>query len=78
MYFLYEFAILEVHSFSTNHKLLTFASVAVSAIFKALLRTLVAEGAKAAAEPTRRVAIESFILLQYLLLVCLECWKVRG
>ena len=72
MYFLYEFAILEVHSFSTNHKLLTFASVAVSAIFKALLRTLVAEGAKAAAEPTRRVAIESFILLQYLL------WFVRS
>jgi len=42
--------------------MLTFASVAVSAIFKALLRTLVAEGAKAAAEPTRRVAIESFMV----------------
>jgi len=46
--------------------MLTFASVAVSAIFKALLRTLVAEGEKAAAEPTRTVAIESFMVAMVL------------
>jgi len=45
---------------------LTF-SVAVSvAMFKALLRMGVAAGAKAAAEPTRREAIASFILTIFL------------
>ena len=44
---------------------LTFSvSVAVSAMFKALLRTpKEAPGAKAAAEPTRREAIASFMVV---------------
>ena len=42
-------------------------SVVVSvAMFKALLRMGVAAGAKAAAEPTRREAIASFMLTVYL------------
>ena len=43
---------------------LTFVSVAVSAMFRALLRTpKEAAGAKAAAEPTRTVVIASFIFV---------------
>jgi len=42
--------------------ILTLVSVAVSAMFKAVLRTVVAAGAKAAAEPTSRVAIASFMV----------------
>ena len=40
---------------------LTFSVVVSVAMFKALLRIGVAAGAKAAAEPTRREAIASFI-----------------
>lgn len=47
--------------FSIAYLVLTLASVAV-AMFKALLRTTLAVGAKATAEPTRREAIASFIL----------------
>ena len=47
--------------------MLTLVSVAV-AMFKALLRTTLAVGAKATAEPTRREAIASFIfMLVYLI-----------